>query len=79
MYLMTLLKKIPQWQKFCESADLNKIYFKYDGNTTNVCSVEYMDCKEQFDKIKGNQIELDDALKKQKLFLNKLNEVKMAK
>ena len=38
-----------------------------------------MDSKELFNKIKNNQIEFDGALKKQKLFLNKLNEIKMGR
>ena len=40
---------------------------------------EYIDSKELFNKIKNNQIKFDDALKKQKLFLNRLNDVKIGK
>ena len=65
--------------KLYESADMNKLYFKYKGNTKNVSFYEYIDSKELFDKIKNNQIKFDDALKKQKLFLNKLNDVKMGR
>ena len=65
--------------KLHESVDINKLYFKYEGNTKNVTFYEYMDSKELFYKIKNNQIKFDDALKKQKLFLNKLNEVKMGR
>ena len=60
-----------------ESVDMNKLYFKYEGNTKDVSFYEYMDSKELFNKIKNNQIKFDDALKKQKLFLNKLNDVKL--
>ena len=38
-----------------------------------------MDSKELFNKMKNNQIKFDDALKKQKLFLNKLNNVKIGR
>ena len=38
-----------------------------------------MNSKEFFNKIKNNQIKFDVALKKQKNFLNKLNDVKMGK
>ena len=64
-------------KKLYESADMNKLYFKYEGNTKNVSFFKYIDSKELFDKIKSNQTKFDDALKKQKLFLNKLNDVKM--
>ena len=65
--------------KLHESVDMNKLYFKYEGNTKDVSFYEYMDSKELFNKIKNNQIKFDDALKKQKLFLNKLNDVKMGR
>ena len=35
--------------------------------------------KELFNKIRNNQIKFDDALKKQKNVLSKLNDVKMGK
>ena len=38
-----------------------------------------MNSKEFFNKIKNNQIKFDDALKKQKNVLSKLNDVKMGK
>ena len=38
-----------------------------------------MDSKELFKKIKNNQIMFNDALKKQKLFLDELNNVKICK
>ena len=65
--------------KLFENVDMNKLYFKYEGNTKDVSFYEYMDSKELFDKIKNNQINYDDALKKQKLFLNKLNNVKIGR
>ena len=42
----------------------------------DVSFYEYMDSNDLFDKIKNNQIKFDDALKTQKLFLKKLNDVK---
>ena len=50
--------------KLYESVDMNKLYFKYEGNTKDVSFYEYMGSKELFNKIKDNQIEFDDALKK---------------
>ena len=38
-----------------------------------------MDSKERFNKIKNNQIKFNDTQKKQKLFLKKLNDVKIGK
>ena len=37
-----------------ESVDMNKLYFKYVGNTKDVNFYEYMDSKEVFNKIKNN-------------------------
>ena len=49
--------------KLYESVDMNKLYFKYEGNIRDVSFYEYMDSKESFDKTKNNQIKFDDALK----------------
>ena len=49
-----------------ESVDMNKLYFKYEGNTKDVSFYEYTDSKELFNKINYNQIKFDDALKKTK-------------
>ena len=38
-----------------------------------------MNSKEPFNKLKSNQIKFNDAQKKQKLFLNRLNDVKIGK
>ena len=40
--------------KFYGSADMNKLYFKYEGNTKDISIYEFMDSKKLF----------DDALKK---------------
>ena len=62
-----------------ESIDMNKLYFKYVGNTKDKNFYEYMDSKELLNKIRNNQINFDDALEKQKLFLNKLNNLKIGR
>ena len=60
-----------------ESINKNKLYFEYVGNTKDVSFCQYMDSKELFDEIKNNQLRFDDALKKQKELLKKINEVEM--
>ena len=52
--------------KLYESVDMNNLYFKYIGNTKDVNFYEFMDSKEFFNKVKNNQIKVDEALKKQK-------------
>ena len=47
-----------------ESVDMNKLYFKYIGNTKDVNFYKHMDSKELFNRMKNNQINFDDALKK---------------
>ena len=46
-----------------QSIDMNKLYFKYVGNTKDVKFYEHMDSKELFDKIKNNQLKVNDAIK----------------
>ena len=62
-----------------QSIDMNKLYFKYVGNTKDKKFYEHMDCKELFDKIKNNQLKVDDVIKKQKQLLNKIKEVKIGR
>ena len=62
-----------------ESVDKNKFYFEYVGPTKDVRFYEYMNSKESFNEIKDNWLRFDDALKKQKELLKKINEVKMGK
>ena len=62
-----------------ESVDKNKLYFQNVGPTKNVRFYEYMNSKELFNEIKDNWLRFDDALKKQKELLKKINEVKMGK
>ena len=65
--------------KLYGSVDMNNLYFKYVGNTKDENFYKFMDSKELFNKIKNNQIKFDDALIKQKNFLNKLNDVNLGK
>ena len=62
-----------------ESVNMNKLYFEYVGPTKNVTFYGDMDSKEAFDKLKNGQLKYDNALKRQKEFLKKLNEVKIGK
>ena len=61
------------------SVDYNNLKFEYVGPTKDVSFYEFMNSKELFDRLKNNRIRFDDALKKQKLFLNKLSDVKIGK
>ena len=49
-----------------ESADKNKLYFDYVGNTKDVRFYEYMDSEELFNELKANRIRFDETLKKKK-------------
>ena len=62
-----------------ESFDYHNLNFEYIGPTKDVSFYEYMGSKDLFDKIRNNQISLIDPQEKQKLFLNKLNSVKIGK
>ena len=53
--------------------------FEYVGRTKDVSFYEYMDSKELFNAIKNDQIRLDEAIKKQDEFLNKLSNIKIGK
>ena len=59
-----------------ESVDYNKLDFKYLGNTKDVSFYQYIYFMKRFNEIKNNQVRFDDALKKHKELLKKLNEVK---
>ena len=65
--------------KLHEIVDYNNLKFEYVGPTKDVSFYEFMNSKELFDRLKNNRIRFDDALKKQKLFLNKLSDVKIGK
>ena len=65
--------------KLYESVDYNNLKPEYVGPTKKVSFYDFMDSKELFHKIKSNQIKFNDTQKKQKLFLKKLNDVKISK
>ena len=62
-----------------ESVHKNKLYFMYVGSTKDVNFFEYYDSKELFNEIKNTQFRFNDALKKPKEMLKKVNEVKMGR
>ena len=62
-----------------DSVDYNNLKFEYAGPTKDVSFYEYKDSKELFNAIKDNQINFDDAVKRQNEFLNKLSNIKIGK
>ena len=62
-----------------DSVDYNNLKFEYVGPTKDVSFYEYKDSKELFNVIKDNQINFDDAVKRQNEFLNKLSNIKIGK
>ena len=52
--------------------DYKNLKFDYIGPTNDVSFYEYKDSKELFSAIKNNQINFDDALKRQNEFPNKM-------
>ena len=65
--------------ELCYTVKYDSLNFKYADSKKNkdVTFYKFLDSEELFDKMKNNQIRYDDALNKQKLFLNKLNNVKI--
>ena len=62
-----------------DSVDFNNLKFEYVGPTKDVSFYEYMDSKEPFNEIRDNQFNIDDVLKRQNEFLNKLSNIKIGK
>ena len=62
-----------------DRVDYNNLKFDFVGPTKDVNFYEYRDSKELFSVIKNNQINFDDALKRQNEFLNKLSNIKIRK
>ena len=65
--------------KLYESVDYNNLKFEDVSFTKDVSFYEFMNFKELFDRIKNNQVMFNEAIEKQKLFLNELNNVKIGK
>ena len=61
------------------SVDKNNLKFDYVGPTEDVSFYKHMDFKELFSEIKNNRLKFDDAVKRQKELLKKVNEVKIGK
>ena len=57
----------------------NNLKFDFVGKTKDVSFYEYRNSKQLFSVIKNNQINFDDAVKKQNEFLNKLSYTKIGK
>ena len=79
MFKDLVKKRMDIINKLYENVDYNNLKLEYVGSTKDVSFYKFMDSKELFDRLKTNRIRFDDALKKQNLFLNKLNDVKMGK
>ena len=62
-----------------DKVDYNNLKFKYVGPTKDVSFYEYKDSKELFHAIKDNQINFNDAIKRQNEILNKINNIKIGK
>ena len=62
-----------------DCVDYNNLKFEYVGHTEDVSFYEYKDSKELFNATKDNQINFDDAVKRQNEFLNKLSYIKIGK
>ena len=62
-----------------DKVDYNKLKFEYVCPTKDVSFYEYKDSKELFNAIKDNQISYDNAVKRQKEFLNELSNIKIGK
>ena len=56
-----------------KSIDKNKLYFEYVGPTKDGNFYEYYDSKELFSEIKNNRLKFDEAHKKNKELLKKIN------
>ena len=62
-----------------DRVDYNNLKFEYVSKNKDVSFYEYMDSKQLFSRIKNNQINFDDVVKRQNEFLNKLSNIKIGK
>ena len=62
-----------------DSVDHNNLNFEYVGPTKSVSFYEYKNSKELFNARKNNQINFNDAIKRQNELLKKISNVKMGK
>ena len=63
-----------------DKVDYKNLNFKYvDPKNNDVGFYEYGNSKELVSEIKNNQINFDDALKRENGFLNKLSNIKIGK
>ena len=67
-------------KKLHDEVDYKSLNFKYvDKKNDDVSFYGYKNSKDLFNIIKNNQINFDDALKRQNEFLNKLSNIKIGK
>ena len=66
-------------KKLYDSVDYGNLNFKYIGPTNDVSFYECIDSKELFNAIKENQINFNDAVKRQNEILNKISNIKIGK
>ena len=66
-------------KKIYDSVDYGNLNFKYIGPTNDVSFYEYINSKELFNAIKENQINFNDAVKRQNEILNKISNIKIGK
>ena len=65
--------------KLYDSVDYNNLISKYIGPTKDVSFYEHMDSRELFNAIKSSRIKFSDAQNKQKEFLNRQSDIKIAR
>ena len=62
-----------------DKVDYNNLTFEYVGPTKDVSFYKYKNSKELFNTIKDNQINFDDAVKRQNEILYKISNIKIGK
>ena len=62
-----------------DRVDYNNLKYEYVSKNKDVSFYEYMDSKQLFSRIKNNQINFDDVVKRQNEFVNKLSNIKIVK
>ena len=66
-------------KKLYDSVDYGNLKFEYIPPTKDVSFYEYRDSKELFNAIKHNEINFDDAVKRQNYLLKKISNAKINK
>ena len=66
-------------KKSYDNVDYENLHFEYVGPTEDVSFYKYKNSKELFNAIKDNQINFNDAVKRQNEILNKISNIKIGK